>query len=204
MFKIFLRAIFSISLTFTSAAAIFAQTEAMPAIQPSCEVSLHLIVGSNEAAKKGDIPENLNAIIKKLRSTFPFTNYRLANTLLGRISNDGSFEYKSVGDAFGQGSAGASQTFLEWSMNNFRTGPTAKGTPGFQAQGFRFGARVPVTVGTREENGKMIPSISYESIGLVLGKIGFAQTFPTLIGTIDMPGADGTIFLVMTVRSADL
>jgi hypothetical protein len=203
-FKVLLRAIFGIGLIFIAAAAAFAQTEAMSPIEPSCEVSLQLIVGSNDAAKRGEIPESLTAISKKLRSTFPFVNYRLANTFLGRISNNGNFEYKSVGDAFGQESAGSTQTFLEWSMVNFRTGPTAKGAPGFQAQGFRFGARVPVMVGAREENGKMTPSLSYESIGLSLGRLGFAENVPTLIGMVNLPGPDGTIFLVMTVRSADL
>ena len=176
----------------------------MSQIEPSCEVSLQLIVGSNDAAKRGDIPENLTAISKKLRSTFSFANYRLANTFLGRISNNGNFEYKSVGDAFGQGSAGSTQTFLEWSMGNFRPGPTAQGAPGFQAQGFRFGARVPVMVGAREESGKMTPSLSYESIGLSLSRLGFAKNVPTLIGTVNLPGADGTIFLIMTVRPAEL
>jgi len=28
--------------------------------------------------------------------------------------------------------------------------------------------------------------------------------FPTLIGTLNLPGADGTIFLIMTVKSVDL
>ena len=50
----------------------------------------------------------------------------------------------------------------------------------------------------------MTPAISYESIGLVLHGLGFAENVPTLIGTVNLPGADGTIFLVMTVRSADL
>ena len=126
MIKIFVPAILGFILILTSAAAAFAQTEAMSQIEPSCEVSLQLIVGSNDAAKRGDIPENLNAVSKKLRSTFSFTNYRLANSFLGRISNNGSFEYKSVGDVFGQASVAASQTFLDWSMNNFRTGPTGK------------------------------------------------------------------------------
>ena len=201
--KFFLSAIFGLSLIFAMSVAAVAQPDAKPPVDPSYEISLQLVVGSNDAAKRTDVPENLSAISKQLRSTFTFSNYRLATTFLGRISNNGNFEYKSVTNIFGQESTSTSQTFLEWSMASFRTGPTAKGAPGFQAQAFRFGARVPVMVGAREENGKMSPIINYESIGLGLGRIGFAENVPTLIGTLNLPGADGTIFLVMTVRSAD-
>jgi hypothetical protein len=82
--------------------------------------------------------------------------------------------------------------------------PTAKGQPGFQAQAFRFGARVPVVAGNaRADGGVPTAGLSYESIGLSLSKIGFAENTPTLIGTLNLPGANGTIFLIMTVRAAD-
>jgi hypothetical protein len=203
-FKKLLPAVLVAGLIFTGAAAAFAQTEARQPIEPSCEVSLQLIVGSNDTAKRGELPANLNAITKRLRSTFPFSSFRLANTFLGRISNNGSYEYKSLGDVIGQDPAASPHALIEWNIGSFRIGPTAGGTPGFQATAFRFGARVPVMVGAREENGKMMPAVNYESIGMGLGRVGFAENVPTLIGTVDLPGADGTIFLVMTVRSADL
>jgi hypothetical protein len=203
--KFFLSAIFGLSLIFALSLAAHGQTDTRPQVEPSYEVSLQLLIGSNDATQRTDVPANLAAISKQLRSTFTFSNYRLATTFLGRISNNGNFEYKSVTNIFGQESTASSQTFLDWSVANFRTGPTAKGAPGFQAQAFHFGARVPVLVGgAKDENGKMSPVVNYESIGLGLGKMGFAENVPTLIGTLNLPGADGTIFLVMTVRSADL
>ena len=94
-------------------------------------------------------------------------------------------------------------TFLDWELGDFRTMPNAKGQTGFQARIFRFGAKVPVVVGGHEVNGKTTPVINYESIGLTLDKIGIAENVPTVIGTLNLPGTTGTIFLIMTVRSAD-
>ncbi|HEX3102519.1 MAG TPA: hypothetical protein VHQ01_12030, partial [Pyrinomonadaceae bacterium] len=79
-----------------------------------------------------------------------------------------------------------------------------KGPQGFQAQGFNFGARVPVTTGTvKDQSGKDQPIVNYEKIGLDLSKVSFAENVPTLVGTLNLPGNSGTIFLIMTVKSAD-
>ncbi len=179
-----------------------AQTENRP-FEPSYEVSLQLILGSNEAGSGAEIPANLSSLSKQFKNTFPFRNYRLAGTFLGRVTNTGNFEYKSTSNMFGQESERARPVFLDWSLGNLRSGPTAKGGPGFQAQSFRFGARVPVTVATLAE-GKTNSVVNYEPIGLTLGKVGLAENSPTLMGTLNLPGAEGTVFLVMTVRSSDL
>jgi hypothetical protein len=175
-----------------------------PQVEPSYDVSVHLLIGSNEGAKS-DLPANLAAVSKQLKANFAFTNYRVATTFLGRLSNAGNFEYKSVGDLVGKNVEGAPQTFLEWSVFNLRNMPTPKGQPGFQAQAFRFGARVPVAVGMQQgEGSKGAPVYNYESIGLSLAKIGLAENTPTLVGTLNLPGANGVIFLVMTVKSAEM
>src|SRR3954468_10701737 len=72
-----------------------------PTADASFDVSLHLVLGSNEGGR-GDLPNELSAVSKQMRSNFGFSNYRLASTFLGRISNSGSFEYKSVSNIFGQ------------------------------------------------------------------------------------------------------
>lgn len=194
-----------ISVAFVFAAS--GQTEKGPApqVEPSYDVALHLLVGSNETGAKAELPASLANVVKNLKANFAFSNYRLGTTFLGRLSNNGNFEYKSVGDLVGKNVEGAPQTFLEWSVFSLRNMPTAKGNPGFQAQAFRFGARVPVPVGTQQgEGGKGSPVFNYEAIGLTLGKIGLAENTPTLIGTLNLPGANGVIFLVMTVKSADM
>ncbi|MBK8302079.1 MAG: hypothetical protein IPK98_01175 [Chloracidobacterium sp.] len=54
-----------------------------------------------------------------------------------------------------------------------------------------------------KDEGKIQPVYNYEQIGLNISKVGLSQNTPTLIGTLNLPGTSGTIFLVMTVRAAD-
>ena len=185
---------------FIACPAALAQTDPSQKIEPSYEVSLHVVIGSNEDGAKGELPSSLSAVSRQLKNNFSFSNYRLANTFLGRISNTGNIEYKSVSNILGQETDAESQTFLEWSMGNFRSMQN-----GFQARSFRFGARVPVRVGsTRDDAGRMNPVINYESVGLTMNMIGLQANTPTLVGTISLPKTTGTIFLVATIRSAEM
>jgi hypothetical protein len=178
------------------------EASAQPDIQlePSYEVALHVVIGSNDAGARNDLPANLSSISKYLKGNFSFSNYRLANTFLGRISNTGNVEYKSVSNILGQETDAESQTFLEWSMGNFRALPN-----GFQARSFRFGARVPVRTGTfKDGTGTLNSVVNYESVGLTMSVIGLPANTPTLVGTISLPKTAGTIFLVATIKTAAL
>lgn len=175
-------------------------------IEQSYDVALHLVIGSNDGASRagGELPASLTNVLKQLKANFAFSNYRLTNTFLGRVSNNGTFEYRSLGTVSATETAPPQQSFLEWTFANCRSMLTAKGRPGLQAEAFRFGARVPVPVGgTRAENATAFAVVSYESIGLTISKVGLAEETPTLIGTLNLPGASGTIFLIMTVRATD-
>lgn len=184
-----------------ASSATFAQPEAQQKIEPSYELSLYIIIGSNDADTRGvALPSSLSAISKQLKSNFAFSNYRLANTFLGRISNTGNIEYKSVSNILGQETDAESQTFLDWSMTRLRATDNK-----FQAQTFRFGARVPVRTGTyKDDTGKINPVVAYEPIGLSMNMIGLSANTPTLVGTISLPRTTGTIFLVATIKSADM
>lgn len=177
-----------------------AQSDPGQQLEPSYDVALHIVIGSNEAGGKADLPSNLSAISRHLKGNFSFSNYRLANTFLGRVSNTGSVEYKSVSNILGQETDAESQTFLEWSMGNFRAFQN-----GFQARSFRFGARVPVRTGSfKDSAGGVNPVVNYESVGLTMNMIGLPANTPTLIGTISLPKTTGTIFLIATIKTAEL
>ena len=167
-------------------------------LEPSYEIALQVVIGSNEPTAKTDLPAALSGISRQLKGNFSFSNYRLANTFLGRISNTGNIEYKSISNILGQESTADAQTFLEWSMANFRALPN-----GFQARSFRFGARVPVRLGSlKDSSGGVVNPINYESVGLSVNMIGLPANTPTLVGTISLPNTTGTIFLVATIRNA--
>ena len=201
--KILLKTLFVLMMVGVSSVAVIAQMEPRP-VEPSYEVSLQLIVGSNVPAVRPDVPANLGNISKQLKSSFPFSNYGLAGTFLGRITNSGNFEYKSTTNILGKESDVTRPTFLDWALLDLRRGPTSSGKPGFQAQAFRLGARVPVNVSRISDNGVANTITQYESIGLNLSKVGIVENSPTLIGTLNLPGADGTVFLVMTVKGTEL
>lgn len=198
---------FIFSVMLASAVAVLGQPDAAKqTVEPSYDVELQLLIGTNDAGARAELPSNLADVTRHLKSAMPFGNYRVASTFLGRVSNNGHFEYKSLSNIFGQETELRSQSFLDWSLTSLRNLPTAKGGQGFQAQAFRFGARVPVNTGAtvKDETGKAVAVVNYESIGLALSRVGLAENTPTLIGTLNLPGANGTIFLVMTVRAVEM
>jgi hypothetical protein len=173
-----------------------AQSEQPAATEPNYDVSLQLLVGSNDAANKSEVPSGLSAILRQLKPNFAFNDYRVSNTLIGRIASGGSFDYKSVAGISGREADPDAQSFLEWSLTSLSTAGS-----GVQSRGFRIGARVPVRTGS-DSGGR--PVYNYEAIGLNLNRIGLALNKPTLVGTLSLPRTEGTIFVVMTVRPAEL
>ena len=150
--RLFSLTLFPILIALAVSAAFGQPDASSPAPQlaePTYEVSLHVIIGSDEAGGAAALPTGLANVTRTLRGNF-------------RV------------------------------MQN-----------GFQARSFRFGARVPVRVGTtRDSAGAVTPVVNYEPVGLTMNMIGLPANTPTLIGTISLPKTTGTIFLVATVRTA--
>ena len=171
-------------------------------IESSYDLSLQLVIGSDENSQRGELPAELSNISKELKTGFKFSDYRLGATFLGRISNNGSFDYRSIWNIVGQESS--PQSFVEWSTTNMKAMPNSTGKAGFQAQSFRFGARVPiVTSGVKDESNTTTQVYNYEQIGFTVSKIGLLENTPTLVGSLTLPGTRGTIFLILTIRAAD-
>ena len=184
--------------------ASLAQPDARMQAEPSYEVVLQVVAGSNDAAQKNNLPQNLAAVAKNLRNNFSFANYRLSNTYIGRVANTGNLEYKTVASGFGQSPNAETPSFLEWSLGNLRNLPDPNGRRSIQLQPFRFGARMPIVTGSyKDDGGKMNSVINYESIGISLQRVSLPENAPTLVGTLSTPKADETIFLVLTVRPVE-
>ena len=193
-FCLFVFPLLFLSSTFSASA----QSDASQQLERSYEIALHVVIGSNDATSRADLPASLSAVSKQLKGNFAFSSYRLANTFIGRVSNTGTVEYKSVSNILGQETDAEAPTFLEWTMVNFRAVQN-----GFQARSFRFGARVPVRTGTvKVASGVSRPVINYEAVGITMNLLGLPANTPTLVGTISLPKTSGTIFLVATVKAA--
>lgn len=191
-------------LCFAGLTVAFAQPDARAQAEPSYEVVLQVLVGSNEAGQKAAAPANLSAVTKKINNDFSFSNYRLSNTYVSRVANTGNIEYKSYSNGFGQIQEQDAPVFLDWSFVGLKNMPNAGKQSAIQMQSFRFGARVPVRTGTiRDEAGKTSSVVNYENIGLTLQRISVPENAPTLIGTLPTTKIGETIFLVLTVKPVE-
>lgn len=188
-----------------NSSSIYAQSDnSKVQIEPSFEVALQVIVGSNEAASGSALPANLSAVVRQIKSNFAFTDYRIENTLVGRLGNTGNLEYKSISNILGPGIDAETPSFLEWTLGGLKNAANDKGKTIYQAQPFRFGARVPIrTSSYREEGGKTLSNVNYEAIGLSMNRVSLSENTPTLIGTLSLPKTTGTLFLVLTIRTVE-
>lgn len=180
--------------------ASFAQGPAEKPIEPSYDVVLHVIIGSNDGSGAA-LPAELSTVSRELKSRFSFSNYRLADTFLGRLANRGDLEYKSVFNLMEPKADSEQQSFLEWSLRGLKGGKDASDKALFQADGFRFGGRIPIKYTPDASKGGS-PVMAWEAIGLNLQRLTLSPNTPTLIGTITMTKALGTMFVVITVKSA--
>ncbi len=192
--KIYLNLLIFAVLVCGFASISLAQTEEKLRTEPNFDITLQIVVGTNDSGRS-ELPKDLNSISQQLRSIYPYTTYRVANTYMGRVGNNGSFEYKSLADLLGQQPNAANASFLEWSVGNLRVSDNA-----FVANSFRFGARIPVNLAVAGAPGN---ATTYESIGLNLARVGVTVGTPTLLGTLTLPKTDGTLFLVMTAVRSD-
>ena len=171
-------------------------------IESSYDVVLQIVIGGDDKANM-PLPQNLAAVAKQLKANYPYPDYKLANTYVGRIAVNGNLENKSISNVFGQTQQGDTPSFWEWGLGGLRTSPTAAGRNDLAFNMFRFGARIPVRTGTAKDgSGNNQPIFNYENIGLTSGRLTVPENTPTLIGSLALPNTSGTAFLVLTLRPA--
>ncbi len=181
----------------------FAQTNNKPIqAEPCYEVILQLLTASNNAADKNSVPTALSNVVKKLKTNYNFTDYRLTTTFLQRTSD--SIEYKSLLSDFVQTQDKNMPVFLDWTMRNMKNMPNAQGRNVIQFESFRFGVRIPVTTGNvKDESGKSSPIINYYSIGITTTRSSLNENEPTLIGSLATAKPDELMFLVLTAKPVE-
>jgi hypothetical protein len=180
----------------------FAQGEAKPAPNDtSYEAMLFVVLGTNEAAPGAELPKSIAGVTRQLRDNFSFNNYRVLNTYVGRLADNGSISYKSAASLENSVDRQLdSPTFLEWSIGNLRSSDVRQSGDALIMQTFSFGARVPIRRPLMGEGDKAVHTVNYESVGLNMNRLGVNRNTPTLVGTISLPQTAGTVFLVLSVR----
>ena len=208
--------LFVIALTVVSAPAMAQEpSEASPAtrvasqtpsrdVDANLDTQLYLLVGTNQAVDDARMPAALEPVMKRLRTSFPFKNYRLVATLLNRVKHDGHLNLNWIGGPLmaspSPATAGISPTFNTFRINNVKLVTDSAGRPMVRIVGFGFGARIPIQTATLvAANAPAGPVINYESTGLNTD-ISMAEGEPVIVGTLNVGPSGDAIILVMSAQ----
>lgn len=172
---------------------------------PNLETQLYLIVGTNQDVDDAKLPATLDTVVKQLRATLPFKNYRLAATLINRVKNQGRLSLSWIGGPLAAPTAAASNvtpSFSQFNVREVKLIRNAENQPVVQMLGFNFGARVPIqTPGAIAANGAVAPAVSYENTG-VSTDISMRESEPVIVGTLNVgPSGDAIILVVSAKRT---
>lgn len=169
--------------------------------ESNLDTQLYLIVATNQDVADEKLPAVLDPVLKQLRSSLPWKNYRVAATLINRVKNDGRLNLKWIGGPMIGAAAATAQTpsFNEFRVNNVRL-VTSEGQSIVRMEGFGFGARIPIQSGTAiASNGPAAPIINYENTGLNTD-ISMREGEPVIVGTLNVGPSGDAIILVMSAK----
>lgn len=182
-----------------------AQQSPGPDTEANLDTQLYLIVGTNQDVDDPRLPASLDSVIKQLRASLPFKNYRLAATLVNRVRNEGRLDLRWIGGPFAAPTGTAtSQTpsFSEFKIGNVKLARNSEGQPVVHMARFSFGARIPIVTGTNvAQTGSGFPVISYDNTGLNTD-ISLREGEPVVVGTLNAgPSGDAIILVVSAKRT---
>ncbi len=173
--------------------------------ETNLDTQLFLIVGTNQDVVDAKLPASLEPVIKQLRATLPFKNYRLAATLINRVKNEGRLDLSWIGGPLAS-AAGTAPTntpsFSQFRVQQVKLARNSEGQQVVQMRGFNFGARIPIQVsGAIAANGAVAPNFNYESTGLATD-ISMREAEPVIVGTLNVgPSGDAIILVVSAKRT---
>ena len=171
--------------------------------ETNLDTQLYLLIATNQDVDDTKLPAALESVVKQLRASLPFKNYRLAATLINRVKNDGRLNLKWIGGPLFTSATSASAgtpSFNEFSVNSVKLVRDASGREYIRMDQFRFGARVPIqTSQTVASTGAGFPVINYEPTGLGTD-ISIREGEPAIVGTLNLGPSGDAIILVMTAR----
>jgi hypothetical protein len=166
------------------------------------DTQLYLIVGTNQDVADAKLPASLDPVIKQLRASMPFKNYRLEATLMNRVKNGGRLDVKWLGGRFEASPSAEAETKSSNNHLQIRLVKLFQSTEGqqkVQMQGFNFIARVPVPVTSVATTGAMFPTFNYETTSLATD-ISMTESTPVIVGTLNVNPSGDAIILVVTAQ----
>ena len=170
--------------------------------ETNLDTQLYLIVGTNQTVADEKLPAFLDPVVKQLRATLSFKNYRLAATLLNRVKNEGRLDLSWIGGPMAAGGSTSviTPSFSQFKVRQVRLARNAAGEQIVQMAGFNFGARIPIQVGVVAAAGG-VPATNYENTGLSTD-ISIREGEPVIVGTLNIgPSGDAIILVVSAKRT---
>jgi hypothetical protein len=175
--------------------------------ETNLDTQLYLVVGTNQDVGDAKVPAALDAVIKQLRASLPFKNYRLASTLINRVKSDGHLTLKWIAgpllsSAVSAASTASTPSFNEFNVGRVRVVDDAEGHKVINMDRFNFGARIPVqTYAAVASNGSPTPIVNYENTGLTTD-ISLREGEPVVVGTLNVGPSGDAIILVISAKRA--
>jgi hypothetical protein len=168
------------------------------------DTQLYLIVGTNQDVSDAKLPVSLDAVIKQLKSSLSFKNYRLVATLLNRVKTDGRLSLKWIGGPLLESAAETRHTpsFNEFNVRAVKLVDGADGRKVVRMDGFNFGARIPIqtSTGMVASNGAPpAPVVNYENTGLNTD-ISMREGEAVVVGTLNVGPSGDAIILIVSAR----
>jgi hypothetical protein len=172
--------------------------------ETNLDTQLYLIVATNQEVDDTKLPVSLDGVIKQLRASLPFKNYRLAATLVNRVKNEGRLDLRWIGGPFvaptSSAASGVTPSFSEFKVVRVKLARNSDGQQVVQMAGFSYGARIPIQTGTAiASNGPAAPIINYESTGLNTD-ISMREGEAVVVGTLNAGPSGDAIILVVSAR----
>ena len=172
--------------------------------ETNLDTQLYLLVATNQEVDDAKLPVALDPVIKQLRGSLPFKNYRLVSTLVNRVKNEGRLSLKWIGGPLLASAAASTTTpsFNEFKVFSVKLVSDESGRPVVRMDGFAFGARIPINTGAPlASNSSAAPVIHYEQTGLNTD-ISIREGEAVVVGTLNVGPSGDAMILVMSAKRA--
>ncbi len=170
--------------------------------ETNLDTQLYLLIASNQDVGDSKLPATLDPVVKQLRASLPFKNYRLASTLINRVKNEGRLNLNWIGGPLASATASASTpSFNQFKINQIKLVRDIDGQQLVRMDGFGFGARIPIQTATGPvaSNAPPFPVVNYENTGLNTD-FSMREGEPVVVGTLNVGPSGDAIILVMSVK----
>ena len=170
--------------------------------ETNLDTQLYLLIGTNQEVDDAKLPASLESVIKQLRASLPFRNYRLSTTLINRVRNEGRFSLRWPMIAAGATGGTLTPSFNEFRVDLIKLVRDASGQQLVKMDGFTFGARVPIQTGmaaSSTSTSMSTATINYESTGLNTD-ISMREGEAVIVGTLNVAPSGDSIILVVTAK----